>query len=202
MYDRPHDYGIGHIRPFPQYRQVYRNVPDLASLAYHFCYSSVRESSGATKDARMHRKAFTRAIGTWKKAWLGKNVPVLRGVCRTRSGVLIQDTRTCAKAEFCVLAEEVYESLTHLAAPTKLARAVTLLGYDELLDRKLVLKIEDVSVSLVTQPWIGYALRAGATYSQIPPDAIDFNQTNVRLHATFRKSERLGVPWEEQLWQD
>lgn len=148
-HDKPHELGIGPIRPMSGYANLYPADARVADIAYHFTASY---STPLLANERLLEE-LTQAVKAWKRQWEGGQ-PVLRTVSTAPGKWMITDTRRAAVQPLAPISREALAALAYFERPRPLAGQHD--GHDgqidELLERNYLVQHENALLSVVARP--------------------------------------------------
>ncbi|OHD10416.1 MAG: hypothetical protein A2Y34_01160 [Spirochaetes bacterium GWC1_27_15] len=142
IFEKAKKYGINNLRPYELYNYIFPNNTKIENIAlfYHGDYNN------AFNDANL-KKIFLNKIDLWQKLWKNKNKPVLR-VFKNESKYFIEDTRSSIEKKYEINNESL-ELLKSLSIPKKSNNVDLTMSIQDLLEKKIILKINDQYISLV-----------------------------------------------------
>ncbi|MDX0980028.1 RiPP maturation radical SAM protein 1 [Sinorhizobium medicae] len=155
-FDRPSAFAINSIRPLDAYSALYPETAQLNELAYHF---SANYESAFRRSAH-GRANIEDAVTNWRQRWQSSSVPPkLYGVMLDSNRMFVEDTRNPGETSRFALGAMETHLLRSFRHPRRVNDEDHGQGVDDLLKRRMMVELDGLAVSVVTEPEIGFALQ-------------------------------------------
>lgn len=155
-FDHPSAFDIDSVRPLDAYGALYPETAQINELAYHF----QANYESAFRRSATSREKIEDAVTNWRQRWQSSSTPPkLYGVMLDGSRMFVEDTRHPEESSRFALDEMETCLLRSFRHPRRVNEDDHSRGLNGLLERRLMVELDGLAVSVVTEPEIGFALQ-------------------------------------------